>query len=66
MRPDITIFSKLNRMSLSRKKSCSSRPKSLGEEHCDIVVVVRLYDPTSGLVLIDECDIKSLNLRSLR
>jgi len=56
-------ISKLKSQSLGRQESGSSKTKWLGEKHSDSLVM-RFYDP--GSVLIDECDTKSLSLRSLR
>ncbi|TKY57618.1 ABC transporter B family member 13 [Spatholobus suberectus] len=65
MRPDITIFQNLN-LRVSAGKSLAVVGQSGSGKSTVIGLVMRFYDPTSGTVLIDECDIKSLNLRSLR
>ncbi|XP_020207666.1 ABC transporter B family member 13 [Cajanus cajan] len=65
MRPDITIFQKLN-LRVSAGKSLAVVGQSGSGKSTVIALVMRFYDPNSGSVLIDECDIRSLNLRSLR
>ena len=65
MRPDITIFQNLN-LKISAGKSLAVVGQSGSGKSTVIALVMRFYDPTSGSVLIDECDIRSLNLRSLR
>lgn len=65
MRPDITIFQNLN-LRVSAGKSLAVVGQSGSGKSTVIALVMRFYDPTYGSVLIDECDIKSLNLRSLR
>ncbi|KAK7376713.1 hypothetical protein VNO80_02127 [Phaseolus coccineus] len=65
MRPDITIFQNLN-LRVSAGKSLAVVGQSGSGKSTVISLVMRFYDPDSGSVLIDECDIKSLNLRSLR
>ncbi|CAJ1972553.1 unnamed protein product [Sphenostylis stenocarpa] len=65
MRPDITIFQNLN-LKVSAGKSLAVVGQSGSGKSTVIALVMRFYDPDSGSVLIDECDIKSLNLRSLR
>ncbi|XP_061363698.1 ABC transporter B family member 13-like isoform X2 [Gastrolobium bilobum] len=65
MRPDVTIFQNLN-LRVSAGKSLAVVGQSGSGKSTVIALVMRFYDPTFGSVLIDECDIKSLNLRSLR
>ncbi|OIW21800.1 hypothetical protein TanjilG_10976 [Lupinus angustifolius] len=65
MRPDIIIFDNLN-LKVSAGKSLAVVGQSGSGKSTVISLVMRFYDPTSGSVMIDECDIKSLNLRSLR
>ncbi|KAK7382939.1 hypothetical protein VNO78_28603 [Psophocarpus tetragonolobus] len=65
MRPDITIFQNLN-LRVPVGKSLAVVGQSGSGKSTVIALVMRFYDPDSGSVLIDECDIKSLNLRSLR
>ena len=65
MRPDITIFQNLN-LRVTAGKSLAVVGQSGSGKSTVISLVMRFYDPDSGSVLIDECDIKSLNLRSLR
>ncbi|KAL2319184.1 hypothetical protein Fmac_033060 [Flemingia macrophylla] len=64
-RPDITIFHNLN-LRISAGKSVAVVGQSGSGKSTVIALVMRFYDPNSGSVLIDECDIRSLNLRSLR
>lgn len=65
MRPDITIFQNLN-LIVPAGKSLAVVGQSGSGKSTVISLVMRFYDPDSGLVLVDECDIKNLNLRSLR
>lgn len=65
MRPDITIFQNLNLRVSAGKSMAVVGPSGSGKSTV-IALVMRFYDPDSGSVLIDECDIRSLNLRSLR
>ncbi|GAV56723.1 ABC_tran domain-containing protein/ABC_membrane domain-containing protein [Cephalotus follicularis] len=65
MRPDITIFEDLN-LKVSAGKSLAIVGESGSGKSTVISLVLRFYDPISGTVLIDESDIKTLNLRSLR
>ncbi|KAI4316955.1 hypothetical protein L6164_024877 [Bauhinia variegata] len=65
MRPDVIIFQNLN-LKISAGKSLAVVGQSGSGKSTVISLVIRFYDPTSGLVLIDGCDIKSVNLRSLR
>ena len=65
MRPDITIFQNLN-LRVPAGKSLAVVGQSGSGKSTVISLVMRFYDPDSGLVLVDECDIKNLNLRSLR
>lgn len=65
MRPDITIFQNLN-LKVTVGKTLAVVGQSGSGKSTVIALVMRFYDPTSGSVMIDECDIKSLNLRSLR
>ncbi|WVY89008.1 hypothetical protein V8G54_037946 (chloroplast) [Vigna mungo] len=65
MRPDITVFQNLN-LRVSAGKSLAVVGQSGSGKSTVISLVMRFYDPDSGSVLIDECDVKSLNLRSLR
>ncbi|KAK2452253.1 ABC transporter B family member [Trifolium repens] len=64
-RPDIIILHNLN-LRVSAGKSLAVVGQSGSGKSAVIALIMRFYDPTSGSVLIDECDIKSLNLRSLR
>jgi ATP-binding cassette subfamily B (MDR/TAP) protein 1 len=64
-RPDIIILHNLN-LRVSAGKSLAVVGQSGSGKRVVIALIMRFYDPTSGSVLIDECDIKSLNLRSLR
>lgn len=65
VRPDITIFEDL-RLRVSAGKSLAVVGQSGSGKSTVIALVMRFYDPISGSVLIDGCDIKTLNLRSLR
>ncbi|CAL0328680.1 unnamed protein product [Lupinus luteus] len=65
MRPDITIFHNLN-LKVSAGKSLAVVGQSGSGKSTVISLVMRFYEPTSGSVMIDECDIKNVNLRSLR
>ncbi|KAL1311985.1 hypothetical protein HN51_038637 [Arachis hypogaea] len=65
MRPDIPIFQNLN-LKVSAGKSLAVVGQSGSGKSTVISLVMRFYDPISGSVLIDESDIRSLNLRSLR
>ncbi|KAK9270830.1 hypothetical protein L1049_026416 [Liquidambar formosana] len=65
VRPDITIFKDLN-LKISAGESLAVVGQSGSGKSTVIQLVMRFYDPTSGTVLIDGLDIKSLNLRSLR
>ncbi|KAK3423760.1 hypothetical protein EUGRSUZ_H00958 [Eucalyptus grandis] len=64
-RPDVRIFEDLN-LKVSAGKSLAVVGQSGSGKSTVISLVMRFYDPTSGSVLIDGCDIKSLNLRQLR
>ncbi|KAK2982276.1 hypothetical protein RJ640_020828 [Escallonia rubra] len=64
-RPDITVFDDLN-LKLSAGKSMAIVGQSGSGKSTVIALLMRFYDPTSGTVLIDGLDIKSLNLKSLR
>ncbi|KAA8537503.1 hypothetical protein F0562_027111 [Nyssa sinensis] len=64
-RPDITIFKDLN-LKISAGKSLAIVGQSGTGKSTVISLIMRFYDPASGMVLIDGFDIKSLNLRSLR
>ncbi|XP_054817439.1 ABC transporter B family member 13-like isoform X2 [Prosopis cineraria] len=65
MRPNITIFENLN-LKIRAGKSLAVVGQSGSGKSTVISLVMRFYDPTYGKVLIDGCDIKSLNLRSIR
>ncbi|KAJ7966889.1 ABC transporter B family protein [Quillaja saponaria] len=64
-RPDITIFEDLT-LKVSAGKSLAVVGQSGSGKSTVISLVMRFYDPISGIVLIDGSDIKSLYLRSLR
>lgn len=64
-RPDISIFEDLS-LKVSAGKSLAVVGQSGSGKSTVIALVLRFYDPNFGKVLIDGCDIKSLNLRSLR
>ncbi|XP_057975011.1 ABC transporter B family member 13-like isoform X2 [Malania oleifera] len=65
MRPDIPIFEELN-LKISAGESLAVVGQSGSGKSTVISLVMRFYDPSSGMVLIDGLDIKGLNLRSLR
>ncbi|XP_031283199.1 ABC transporter B family member 13-like [Pistacia vera] len=65
VRPDITIFEDFH-LRVSAGKSLAVVGQSGSGKSTVIALVMRFYDPISGSVLIDGCDIKTLNLRSLR
>lgn len=57
-RPDITIFEDLN-LRISAGKSLAVVGQSGSGKSTVIALVMRFYDPISGTILIDGCDIKS-------
>ncbi|KAF5739329.1 ABC transporter B family member 13-like [Tripterygium wilfordii] len=64
-RPDITVFRDLN-LNVPAGKSLAVVGQSGSGKSTVIALILRFYDPISGSVLIDGCDIKTLNSRSLR
>lgn len=64
-RPDITILEDLN-LRVSAGKSLAVVGQSGSGKSTVISLILRFYDPTSGAILIDGYDIKTLNLKSLR
>ncbi|OVA19597.1 ABC transporter [Macleaya cordata] len=64
-RPDVTVLE-----NLYLHVSAGSSLAIVGQSGCGkssvIALIMRFYDPTLGVILIDGCDIKGLNLRSLR
>lgn len=64
-RPDITIFENLC-LKVPSGKSLAVVGQSGSGKSTVIALVMRFYDPISGTVLIDGCDIRTLNLKSLR
>lgn len=64
-RPHIAILDNLN-LKISAGKSLAVVGQSGSGKSTVISLVMRFYDPTSGMVLIDGFDIKSYNLKSLR
>ncbi|KAH7848867.1 hypothetical protein Vadar_009448 [Vaccinium darrowii] len=64
-RPEVTIFKNLNLQVLAGKSLAIVGQSGSGKSTV-IQLVMRFYDPTSGSVLIDGCDIINLNLQSLR
>ncbi|KAJ9186430.1 hypothetical protein P3X46_002003 [Hevea brasiliensis] len=64
-RLDITIFELLNLKVPAGKSLAVVGPSGSGKSTI-ISLILRFYDPISGTVLIDGCDIKTLNLKSLR
>lgn len=65
VRPGITIFEDLN-LKISAGNSMAIVGQSGSGKSSVISLVMRFYDPVSGMVLIDGHDIKGLNLKSLR
>ncbi|KAK0577167.1 hypothetical protein LWI29_028872 [Acer saccharum] len=65
VRPDITIFEDLS-LRVSAGKSLAIVGQSGSGKSTVIALVMRFYDPLSGTVMIDKCDIKTMNLKSLR
>lgn len=64
-RPHVTILKDLN-LKISAGRSLAIVGQSGSGKSTAISLVMRFYDPSSGAVLIDGLDIRSLNLRSLR
>ncbi|KAK6115191.1 hypothetical protein DH2020_007460 [Rehmannia glutinosa] len=64
-RPDITVFDDLS-LKIPNGKSMAIVGQSGSGKSTVISLLLRFYDPTSGTVLIDGFDIKTLNLKSLR
>uniref|UniRef100_A0A7C9DT60 Adenosinetriphosphatase n=1 Tax=Opuntia streptacantha TaxID=393608 RepID=A0A7C9DT60_OPUST len=64
-RPEVTILKELN-LKIPAGKSLAVVGQSGSGKSTLISLVMRFYDPTSGSVLIDGFDIRSLNLKSLR
>lgn len=64
-RPDITIFDNLE-LKVSAGKSLAVVGPSGSGKSTVMALVMRFYDPVFGSVLIDEHNIKGLNLKSLR
>ncbi|RWR85976.1 ABC transporter B family member 13 isoform X1 [Cinnamomum micranthum f. kanehirae] len=65
VRPDVTVFEGLN-LRVSAGSSLAIVGQSGSGKSSVIALLMRFYDPTSGAILIDKRDIRSLNLRSLR
>ncbi|XP_025013553.1 ABC transporter B family member 13 isoform X2 [Ricinus communis] len=64
-RPDITIFQQLN-LKVPAGRSLAVVGQSGSGKSTIIALLLRFYDPISGTILIDGCEIKTLNLKSLR
>ncbi|XP_031285681.1 putative multidrug resistance protein [Pistacia vera] len=64
-RPDQMIFCGLS-LKIEGGKTVALVGQSGSGKSTIIGLIERFYDPQSGVVLIDECDIKNYNLRSLR
>ncbi|KAI4366301.1 hypothetical protein MLD38_022191 [Melastoma candidum] len=64
-RMDVTIFEDLN-LKVSAGKSLAVVGQNGSGKSTVITLVMRFYDPQSGVILIDGCDIKRVNLISLR
>ncbi|CAN0906199.1 ABC transporter B family member 13 [Linum grandiflorum] len=64
-RPEVIIFDMLS-LNVSSGKSLAVVGQSGSGKSTIISLILRFYDPISGSILIDGCDIKTLNLKSLR
>ncbi|KAI9169576.1 hypothetical protein LWI28_014310 [Acer negundo] len=64
-RPDQMIFRGLS-LKIEAGKTVALVGQSGSGKSTIIGLIERFYDPQSGLVLVDDCDIKKYNLRSLR
>lgn len=64
-RPDVPILQDLN-LRIPKGKSMAIVGESGSGKSTLISLLLRFYDPTSGSILIDKLDIKTLNLKSLR
>ncbi|XP_055960362.1 ABC transporter B family member 13-like isoform X2 [Mercurialis annua] len=64
-RPNIAIFQNLN-LQIPSGTSLAIVGQSGSGKSTIIALVLRFYDPISGEILIDGCNIKALNLKSLR
>ncbi|KAK9755082.1 hypothetical protein RND81_01G001300 [Saponaria officinalis] len=64
-RPDIIILKNLN-LQIPAGKSVAVVGQSGSGKSTLISLIIRFYDPSSGSVLIDGFDIRTLNLKSLR
>ncbi|KAL9225760.1 hypothetical protein vseg_001648 [Gypsophila vaccaria] len=64
-RPDMTILKNLN-LQIPAGKSVAVVGQSGSGKSTLISLIIRFYDPSSGSVLIDGFDIRTLNLKSLR
>ncbi|KAJ7953429.1 ABC transporter B family-like protein [Quillaja saponaria] len=64
-RPDVMIFKDFN-LKVRSGKSMALVGQSGSGKSSVISLILRFYDPASGKVMIDEKDIKKVNLKSLR
>ncbi|AEE28628.1 P-glycoprotein 10 [Arabidopsis thaliana] len=64
-RPDVTIFSDFNLLVPSGKSMALVGQSGSGKSSV-LSLVLRFYDPTAGIIMIDGQDIKKLKLKSLR
>ncbi|KAH0449278.1 hypothetical protein IEQ34_023078 [Dendrobium chrysotoxum] len=64
-RPDITVLKELS-LHVAAGRSLALVGQSGSGKSSVISLLMRFYDPTSGEILIDNKNIKSVNLRSLR
>ncbi|CAL9214453.1 unnamed protein product [Arabidopsis halleri] len=64
-RPDVTIFSDFN-LKVPSSKSMALVGQSGSGKSSVLSLILRFYDPTAGIILIDGQDIKKLKLKSLR
>lgn len=64
-RPDVTVLKDLN-IDVAAGSSLALVGQSGSGKSSVIALLMRFYDPCSGVLLIDRKDIRSLNLRTLR
>ncbi|CAH8251846.1 unnamed protein product [Arabidopsis lyrata] len=64
-RPDVTIFSDFN-LNVPSGKSMALVGQSGSGKSSVLSLILRFYDPTAGIIMIDGQDIKKLKLKSLR
>ncbi|EOA36551.1 hypothetical protein CARUB_v10011664mg [Capsella rubella] len=64
-RPDVTIFSDFN-LKVPSGKSMALVGQSGSGKSSVLSLILRFYDPTAGIIMIDGQDIKKLKLKSMR